>query len=347
MSFKNALLKLSLRAIKPFAGPSFPIKKRILVVTTTALGDTLWATPALESLRKSFPEAYLGVATSPVGMEILKYNPYIDQAYLIEEPLLPKFLKLWKMLRKEEFHTLLLFHASQRLVLPLCSLIGAAKIVGTEGINKGLDSLLTDPLPNIYEHEISRRLKMVQHIGGSIHSETLSLFLQPEERLPKREGRWIALHPGSKDGFKRWPPEHFALVGRALKESVGCEILITGSREEEEIMFQTAAQIPGALVADRNLSLRSFAALLDQMDLLICNDTGPFHIACALGICAIGLYAPTDPSLCGPYRAKKGTVIAKKRSCTPCLKRKCRTPFCLLQIDPCEVIETASNLLRS
>jgi len=346
MSLKNTLLKASL-ALARTTIPLHPRsgQKRILAVATTALGDTLWATPALESLRKSFPDCYLAVLTSPIGMQILKHNPYVDKLHLAREPLLPKVFRLQKALYAEKFDTVLIFHASQRLALPLAAMVGASRIIGTEKINKGLDFLFTDPLPNLREHEILRRLRMVERIGGSIHSETLSLFLQPEERLPKRSGRWIALHPGSKDRFKRWPEKNFEEVGCTLKERLGCEILITGTKDEEEVMRRTAAMIPGAHVAETDLQLRSFAALLEQMDLLICNDTGPFHLASALGTPAIGLYAATDPFLCGPHRAKRAIAIAKKTSCTPCLKRKCRSPFCLLQIGTCEVCDAAIKLL--
>jgi ADP-heptose:LPS heptosyltransferase len=344
MAFKNFLLKAALAGFGPSPHPPTG-QKRILCVATTALGDTLWATPALVSLRKSFPNCFLGVLTSPIGMQILKHNPHVDKLFLAKEPFLPKFFSLRSMLQAEKFDTVLFFHASQRLALPLAASIGASRIVGTEKINKGLDSLLTDPLPNIRQHEILRRLKMVEEIGGRVHSETLSLFLQEDEHLPKREGRWVALHPGSKDRFKRWPKENFAAVGCALKKRLGMEILITGSSEEEELMREVAAMIPGSHLSLSNLSFRSFAALLEQMDLLISNDTGPFHVACALKTPAIGLYASTDPFLCGPHHAKKAIAIAKKSACTPCLKRKCRLPFCLLQIGPCEVIEAAIKIL--
>jgi ADP-heptose:LPS heptosyltransferase len=223
--------------------------------------------------------------------------------------------------------------------------LGATQIVGTVGINKGFDSLLTHPLPSSRQHEIVRRLKMVEAIGGEIHSETLSFYLALSEKLPKRDGLWVAIHPGSKDGFKRWPAENFAAVGRALREHLSCEILITGSRDEESVCREVAALIPGAKIAETNLSLRAFAALLDSMDLLLTNDTGPFHLASALGSPAIGIYAATDPALCGPHKAKNSIAIAAPKSCTPCIKRKCRSPFCLLQIGPCEVTEVAIQQL--
>ena len=345
-SLKNALIQTILKWV-PIPKHRPGKERKILAVATTALGDTLWATPSLESLRKSFPGAHIGVLTSPIGMEVLKHNPWTDSLYPLEEPLLPRFFSLWKTLYREKFDTVLVFHASQRLALPLCSLIGASQIVGTSGINKGLDDLLTDPLPNDYQHEIVRRLKMVEKLGGTVASETLSLFLQPEEKtknLPR--GRWIVLHPGSKDSYKRWPPENFAAVGRRLKEKLDCEILITGTESEKKVVEQVAKAIPGAHIGDPNLPLRAFVNLLGQADLLISNDTGPVHIACAIHLPVVALYSSTDPHLCGPHRALNAMTLYKRRTCDPCLKRRCREPFCLLQIGPDEVVAAALDLLQ-
>jgi ADP-heptose:LPS heptosyltransferase len=224
-------------------------------------------------------------------------------------------------------------------------LLGAPRIIGTSGINKGLDSLLTDPLPNHAQHEITRRLKIVEHLGVPTPIQTLSFFLQPHEYLPPRQGRWIALHPGSKDTFKRWPAARFAELGRRLKEQTSCEILITGNKEELPLMQEVATQIPGAHLADTTHSLRAFAALLNQMDLLISNDTGPVHLACALNRPVIAIYHSTDPALCGPHHAPHAIAISRRATCDPCLKRKCRQPFCFLQIGVQEVLTAAQKLL--
>jgi len=335
MSIKNHLIKTALKLI-PISKHTPAKQKRILVVATTALGDTLWATPALKSLRTSFPDAYIAVLTSPIGHQVLQNNPWTDQLYLLEQPL----FSLWKTLYRDHFDTILLFHASQRLTLPLCALLGATQIVGTAGINKGLDSLITHPLPNDYQHEILRRLKMVETIGGHIASETLSFFLNSKERTLS-PAKWVAIHPGSKDGFKRWPVDHFAAVGRCLKEQTHCEILITGTAAELPLMTELAAKIPGAHLADVHLPLRAFAALLSQVDLLISNDTGPVHLACALNRPVVALYSSTDPHLCGPHKAPRATALYKRRTCEPCLKRQCRRPFCLLQISISDVINAA------
>jgi len=342
---KNFFIKRAFSLASKFI-PQHRNTHRVLIVSTTALGDSLWGAPAIENIRRSFPSSYIALLTSPIGMEVFKFNPHIDKLYPLKDPLLPRLLSLWKTLYKEKFDTILLFHASQRLTLPLCSLLGASRIIGTSGINKGLDSLLTHPLPNHTQHEITRRLKISESFGAKTETEKLSFYIDPEEILPPRtNGPWIAIHPGAKDPFKRWPKENFIEVGKRLKNDLNCEILITGTSAEQKLIDEIAKAIPGAHPYDTKTSLRGFAAQLNQMDLLISNDTGPVHLACALNKPVIAIYASTDPNLCGPHHAQRATTISRRATCDPCLKRKCRRPFCLAQIGPEEVVTAAKRKL--
>jgi ADP-heptose:LPS heptosyltransferase len=334
---KNFFIKIVVRTLKKWI-KQHQTEKRILIVTTTALGDTLWATPAIEALRKSFPHSFIAALTSPIGAKVLQNNPHLSKIYTLH-----KFsYRLWKDLYKEQFSTILLFHASQRLTLPFCALLGAKELIGTASINKGLDSLLTEAIPPQYEHEVKRRCKMVEKIGGQIKDEPLSFFLN--SKIEKKPGRWIALHPGAKDIFKRWPAKNFIELGQKLKEKLNCEILITGTSAEENLMQEIKDGIPGAHLVDPKLSLHAFASLLHSIDGLICNDTGPFHLACALNKPVLGIYSATDPNLCGSYLAPKARIIYHPKTCEPCLRKKCRAPFCLLQIGTCEVLTAALKL---
>lgn len=328
---KNFLLLFFVRLLQRFIKKSDD-PNRILIVSTTALGDTLWATPALASLRQSFPKARLCVLVSETGRAVLENSPYIDKLFVYR-------LSLWRTLLKERFSTVLVFHTSRRLVLPLCACLGATRIVGTCGIHKGLDALLTHPLKSKRQHEIARRLEIIEQIGASVHSEALSYF--PKGKKEKKEGLWIALHPGAKDAFKHWPL--FAPLGRRLKEELGCEILITGT--ETKLKRELARLVEGAHI-DESPSLDEFAQKLSQVDLLISNDTGSFHLALALGTPAVAIYGATDPVLCGPYKAKNASALFKARCCTPCLKRKCKSPFCLLQIGVEEVVQAAKQYAK-
>jgi heptosyltransferase-1/heptosyltransferase-2 len=333
MNVKNKLLLCAVRLLRRQRTHE---ARRILVIATTALGDTLWATPALESLRHSFPNAHIAVLTSPIGEAALRHNPWTDEIYKLKS-----FFKLLRTL--PTFSDVVVLHASQRFILPLAAILGAERIVGTKGINKGLDELLTDPVDNRQEHEIVRRLQLVERIGAKRCTETLSFFLQPEERIA-RQADTVALHPGSKDGFKRWPKEHFIAVGQRL-EQMGKKIVVTGTEEELPLRREIARAIPGAAISE-DWPLRKFAAFLEQIDLLISNDTGPVHLACALKTPVIALYSPTDPNLCGPHKAASGLALSRPPTCQPCLKRKCSRPFCLMQIGPEEVVNAAKKVLH-
>ncbi len=345
-SLKNALILSLLPFFKREKNhPMHP--RRFLLVSTTALGDTLWATPAINALRNSFPNAFIGVLTSPIGYQVLQSLPAINEIFLFAS-----LFSLRKKLIKRKFDTVLIFHTSQRLALPLVSTIGAAHIVGTTGINKGLDSLLTDLIAPSQCHEILRRLEIVEAAGGEKTSFQLQYFPDSKDFLEiktlfvqkhlNRKTPIIVLHPGSKDGYKRWPIEKYIVLGKTLRKK-GFQILITGGKDEDLLVQEVSSAISGAIPI--NLPFHLFAALLTKVSLVITNDTGPMHLSLALHTPVIALFAPTDPTICGPYRTPLGHVIAKERTCTPCLKRKCRLPFCLLQITPEMIIKKVEEIL--
>ena len=289
---------------------------RILIVSTTGLGDSLWATPALRALRAKWPQGHLSIFT-------------------LDSPL----FSLYKKLKRKKFDTALIFHHSQRLILPFVWLLGPSKIVGTLGINKGLDHLLTDPLPPSHLHEIERRLLIA---GCGREESAMELFLNEKEKETSRSlfpdaPPIIGMHPGSKDGYKQWNPNHFAALGKLFRERDGAQIVVTGNHAEVPLAKQIAERIPGAISIAGKVRIRELAACMERFTLFISNDTGPMHLALAMKTPTVGLFAPTDPELCGPYRTPHGVALKKRRSCSPCLRRKCRSPFCLEQLSPEEV----------
>ena len=337
---KNILIKLLL-ALAPKRKNQQIGSPRILVVSTTGVGDSLWGSPAIRALRKKHPQGYVALLTSPIGKQLFQNNPYLDEIFTLTNPALLSSIRLLGALRKKAFDTALIFHLSQRPILPLVSLAGPSKIVGTEGINKGLDHLLTDPIKQSPIHEIQRRLNIA---GCEDSSPEMELFLTEDENetalkhLPNTH-LIIGMHPGAKDKFKQWDPKHFVELGRKLAKEKGATLMITGDKGEAPLAEQIASSIPGAISVAGKLPVRITAALIEKFDLFITNDTGPMHIAFAMGTPTLALFAPTDSKLCGPYQISHGTVFQKPRSCTPCIRKKCRSPFCMEQISPDEVYE--------
>lgn len=345
---KNTLWKLLLKfgPKKKFVRGEEP---RLLIVSTTGLGDSLWGTPALRALRKRFPQGYIALLTSPVGEQLYRNNPHLDEIFTLKGRSLLSAVKLLPKLRMREFDTAYIFHTSQRPILPLITLAGPSTLIGTQGINKGLDHLLSSPLPQTHQHEIERRLEIV---GGDKEEGKMELFLTEEENqasflhvpdLPLV----IGMHPGAKDPFKQWNPKYFIELGRKLVKGKGAKILITGDPSEKKLADEIASHIPGATSLAGKLPLRVTAALIEKLDLFVTNDTGPMHIAFAMETPTFALFSPTDPTLCGPYKIKHGTVLQKPRTCSPCIGKSCAAPFCMEQISPQTVYEAIDAHLQA
>ncbi len=317
--------------------------EHFLIVSTTGLGDTLWATPAIRDLKESFPSRLIYVLTSKTGREVLSTNPHIEKCFVIRDALFSFIPPFWK-LRKLGIGTALIFHASQRIALPFCALLGIPRIIGSIGFNKGLDALLTVKVPPCRAHEIVRRQNLVRAAGATPKAGNLELPIPAKRTLTKTQ-KTIGIHPGAKDPFKQYPLEFFAQIGIALSRELNARVLITGSSHEQPLMQALQKRIPGALTLPLALSIPELAAHILDLILLITNDTGPMHIAFAINTPTIALFAPTDPTLCGPHEAKRARALAASPTCTPCLKKKCRDGFCLRQIPPERVITQALELL--
>ena len=338
MPWKNILLKQLSRAFKhPKNTPQKNKKIRLLIVSTTGLGDTLWATPAIRAIKKSFPNSYLAVLTSPIGHQVLLSNPYIDEFFVIDKSPLFSCVKLFSKLKSRRLEIALIFHTSQRFILPFISVCGPQEIIGNQGMNKGLDDFLTSAIEKKPIHEIERRLEISEKLGISREGTYLDFFLTEEEKkfaihFLKKKSFAVGIHPGSKDPFKRWRLNHFISLGKRLYKDYRAKIYVTGGKGEEILAKKVSDAIPKALSIAGKFNIRQLAALIEHFNLFLTNDTGPMHIAYAMKTATFSPFVPTHVSSCGPYQVKNASFIQKSPTCFPCLKKKCRDPFCLEQI---------------
>jgi lipopolysaccharide heptosyltransferase II len=355
---KNVLILCLIKLAKWWGMTSFtridPRAPRILIISTTGLGDTLWGTPAIQAIKETYPQAFIGVLTSPVGYSVLSNNPYIDCLITMKHHCLLQLPSRLKRLRQLRFDTALVFHLSQRATLPLCYFSKPSQIIGTEGINKGLDALLTIKLPKKYQHEIQRRLDIAAQVGVTNRNPHLAIYPSQHDfskaasilsSLSKNQPI-IALHPGSKDRFKQWPPSLFIALGKQLQKEFNAHILVTGNQEEHGLTKDITEQIPGSHNLAGTLSIKQLAALLASLDIFVTNDTGPMHIAFAMRTKTVALFSATDPQLCGPFTTMPVEVLYKPKTCFPCLGKSCLDAFCMLQHSPKEVMHSISILLK-
>lgn len=345
---KNIFISLIINFLKKF------IKKntfdnanpRFLIISTTALGDTLWSTPFLESIKNTYPSAFIGLLTSRIGKDILENNPYVDKIYYFKKTMLLSFIPLFFKLKKSKIQVIFSFHASQRLALPLCSIIGAETIIGSQNQNKGLDHLLSKAIETKEVHEIERRKLLLQHFNIQTHKLSTQFYLSKtantyiEELLRNKKilkKPLIILHPGSKDKFKRWPKKSFIELGNLLVKKLKATIIITGNKEEKRLVAYISKKIIGSYNFSNKLTISQLASLINKSDFFITNDTGPMHLSASIQIKTIAIFCSTEPKNCGPNNDDHVLVISKHPSCFPCRKRKCHEPFCFYQIPAMEV----------
>jgi lipopolysaccharide heptosyltransferase II len=334
--------------------------ERFLVISTTGIGDTLWGTPAIRALKEKYPLSYIGFLTNPHGIELLKGNPNIDELFVFHRGFkgLSSLPGLLKSLREKKFEVIFIFHASDRIIWPLAFFTGAGKIIGITANTKGLDFILTNPISlsdNL--HGIEMRLELIKEVDAIAEKKFIDIYLNNDDRewaeqfLKNKkintDSPVTGLHPGAQKEYKCWPKENFINLGNEIIKRFNCLVIVTGNNEEKPLANRIASQMSNAISVAGALSIRETAALIEKMDLFITNDTGPMHMAYALKTPTIALFSPTDPVLCGPYKAQgKFKVIYKQVICNPCKGKSCDKPKCMEQIAVTEVLESAGSLLN-
>ncbi len=351
---KNIVISLIVNILKKFVKKNKfdPSNPRFLIISTTALGDTLWSTPFLESIKTAYPSSFIGLLTSKIGKDILQNNPYADEIFYFKKTMLLSLIPLFFKLKKSNIQVIFSFHASQRLALPLCSIIGAETIIGSQNQNKGLDHLLSKAIEITEVHEIERRNLLLQHFNIQTHNLSTQFYLSEKSNIiidellknkKKSNKPLIILHPGSKDKFKRWPKKCFIELGNLLTKKLKATVIITGNKEEKRLVNYISKKIKGSYNFSNKFTISELASLINKSDFFITNDTGPMHLAASIKTKTIAIFCSTEPKNCAPNNDKHVLVISKYPSCFPCRKRKCYEPFCFYQIPAIEVFNKMND----
>ncbi len=198
------------------------------------------------------------------------------------------------------------------------------------------------------EHLSPRGIKKEAAAAGPVPPAGFRENPVPINPAPARRGVInIGINPGSTYGpAKRWLPERFAGVGKRLVSEHKARILLFGQRQEKGLSDFIAGRIgENCLNLAGKTTLAQLAALLERCNLLLTNDTGPMHIAAALGVPVIAVFGPTDPRTTAPA-GEKHIIVRKPVACSPCLKRRCPTDHqCMKEIGVEDVFNAALKLL--
>jgi lipopolysaccharide heptosyltransferase I len=336
-----------------FASPP----QRILIIKPSAIGDVVHALPVLNLLRKRFPTAHISWLVTPTCSGLLEGHPQLDEVILFQRGRFgtswwnPKVLaEMWRLnrrLRRGQFD----------LVLDLQGLLrsgylswktGAPVRVGFTDARELSWIFHTHRVPADLrtQHAVYRYLQMSRAIGCGDEPVEFHFPTDDADRkavaamLPENKP-YAVLLPGSNWPTKRWPTAYFAELADGLRRRLGLEPVIAGSAGDNRF----AEQINGINLCGKT-NLRQLVALLEKARIVIANDSGPMHIAAALGRPLIALYGPTDFNLTGPY-GRDDTVMRLGLPCSPCLKRRCVHQSCLRWIHSDAALERAEKELAS
>ncbi|MHC5004219.1 MAG: lipopolysaccharide heptosyltransferase II [Planctomycetota bacterium] len=293
----------------PSAGPAAPLGAdvhRLLVVCPSWVGDTVMATGALDALRRALPEARITGLLRPGLDELLDGGDWLDEVVVHANrgPLAP--LRVALMLRRGRFDAALLLPNSFRSALTV-RLAGIPRRIGYDRDGRG--RLLTTAVPvapsDVPVPAIESYSRLVAAaVGGAAPDAAPRLAVTDAQRaaadalLADVDRPLAVLNPGANRPDKRWPATSFARVADDLAARRGMAIAVTGAPAEAPVLAEViAAAAPATPVIDlaaRGVGLGSLKGVLDRAAVLVTNDTGPRHIAAALGTPVVSLFGPTD-----------------------------------------------------
>lgn len=294
--------------------------RKILCIRLDNLGDVLMTTPAFRALKQFIPDVKLTLLTSHMGSGIAHYIPEVDTIIEFDVPWVgmdgqlgnsQQVFDLIARLKREAFDAAIIFTVFSQNPLPSALMCYLADIPLRLGYcRENPYGLLTDWLPDFepfadIQHEVSRQINLVKTIGAVTDAVGLSLAVVPDlqrqavEKLCRAginpDKPWLILHPGVSEARRRYPPERYAEAGRQLTRQE-FQIVLTGVTSERALTELIAKAIgQGAVSLAGELSLGEFIGLVDAAPLLIANNTGPVHIAAAVGTPIVVLYAHTNP----------------------------------------------------
>jgi len=346
--------------------------RRVLCVRLDSVGDVLMTTPALGAAKGPAGERHVTLLTSPAGAAVAELAPSVDDIIVYDAPWLKATRQrptsavdhaMAHMLRARGFDAAVVFTVFSQSALPAALLCYLADIPlrlahARENPYQLLTTWVADPEPQGgIRHEVERQLALVAAVGWMPADTRLSLRVTPRHRdgaaatlhsLGIDDDAWVVLHPGATAPSRRYPPASFAAAARALAARSGVRIVVTGAAEERELVRDVCGLIGSAAIdlAGR-LDLGTFAALVHAAPLVITNNTGPAHVAAAMGTPVVVLYALTNPQHT-PWQVPS-RVLSHDVPCRNCFKSVCPREHhaCLRLVPPSAVAEAALELLQS
>jgi heptosyltransferase II len=301
---------------------------KILVFQTAYLGDVVLTTPLLDALRSKYPSARIDIVVQPAWMEMVRYHPSATMIVPFDkrgaESGIVGTLRFAKSLAAQKYDIAFCPHPSFRSAF----ILWLARIPLRIGFHNSSGALFFTKTVQRDEkkHEVHRVLSLMNVVGGVDIESAPKVHLGPDSdagEILARFGldsrkRYLGIHPGSVWATKRWLPERFGELGKTLSQEYDGVIVFGGAGEEELAAIVCAAAGAGAVNLAGRVSLGELAIVLSRLRLLVTNDSGPMHIAAALGVPVVAIFGSTVPEFGYAPFATQSRILEAPQSCRPC-----------------------------
>jgi len=340
--------------------------KRVVVRGTNWVGDSVMSIPALRALRRVLPDAEITLVGRPNSKGLFSDVDFIDDVLVYDRRNVLSVLSQVRQWRKNDFDLAILFqNAFEAALIPFLSGIPVRLGYATEARQPMLTHPVALPDWRSSRHEVFYYLYLVTALeqllyGTSKVCETdpdTSLEVSPSRRMEAsrlladfgvtEDRAVVALCPGSINSrAKRWPAESFAALADQLLEERR-QVLLVGSANEADVTTEVTGRMrQKPVVLTGKTTVDQLTSILSIVDLLVTNDTGPAHIAAALGRPTLVIFGPTNPLTTRPLSGQ-AEVLRHPPDCAPCMLRDCPIDHrCMTAITVDEVLERSQVLLK-
>ena len=352
--------------------------RRILVIRLDLLGDVVNSMTAVTALHERFPDASIDMLTLPYTAAIPRQFPYVRQVLTLDTNAirLPRnmlcpgtywqFLQMGLTLRRNHYDLCVSLFGLMASLWAFAS--GSTQRIGYR--RESYPFMFTDPLPGRRfdrpQHEVRWDLNLAAAAGASSSWRTPTLAVSPTvaARMDMRLAalgvvtgdRLVGIHGGAVNGSaKRWPTGHWAALADRLISQHGVKVVLTGSASERSISEEIRSRMKQApVVLTGETDIDELLAVLARCELVISGDSGPLHLAVALGLPTVSIYGPTDPRIYGPTprAGQQAIVVRRELACSPCYNLLATAecpygrPVCMFDIPVGQVFDAACSILQ-
>ncbi len=338
----------------------------ILIVKLSAIGDVIHALPSLTALRRLYPDAHITWVIEEVAADLIKNHPYLDEVLVSRRKkwikdicnrrfgsAIKEIKSFVKNLRQRHYDLAIDFHGLFKSSM-IVFLSRSKRKIGYDSLQELSGLFLNEKISqDMNKHAVDRYLDFPRYLGAK--TDNAEFVLPPDmeaqakvkillDKYSLEDKKFIAVNPIALWETKLWSNEKFAKLADLMNDKLQMKVVITGS-DKDTLDKITSSANNKIINLGGQTSLNELACLYKKARIVISTDSGPMHLAAAVGAPVIALFGPTDPARTGPYGAGH-TIVRTELACSPCFLKKCSTKKCMEDITPRQVFAVVEKLLK-